>query len=98
MDALVRLAGYFGIAGGGGFAIPAAVVAYDPDSDAWVWFFLVIALLGAAVVGFEVRTRAATGRLGQVSAWLSGLGAVALLVVFGYGLPKNQLSSGGDPA
>lgn len=92
MDALARWAGYLAIAGGALTAILVGVVAYDPNTGAWLAFFLVVALLGAAVFGFEKRTRSATGRLGRASAWLSAVGAVALLAVFVYAAATDRLT------
>lgn len=92
MDTLASWAGYLAIAGGALAAIVIGVVVYDPNTSAWNVFFLVVALLGAAVFGFERRTRTATGQLGRVSAWLSTAGAVALLAVFAYAAATNKLN------
>jgi len=101
MDALSRSAGYLAIAGGAVATVLVGVVAYDPNTAAWNGFFLVVALLGAAVLGLESRTRALTGQLGRVSAWLSAIGAAALLVVFAYAAATNQMnfdaSAASDP-
>ncbi len=101
MDTLARWAGYLAIAGGALAAIVVGVVVYDPNTGAWFAFFPVVALLGAAVFGFEQRTRAATGQLGRISAWLSTAGAVALLAVFAYAAATNKLnfdaSAASDP-
>ena len=93
MDSLARGAGYLAIAGGAIVAILVVVVAFDPNSGAWFAFFLVVTLLGAAVLGFENRTRAATGQLGRASAWLSAVGAAALLAVFVYASATGRLTS-----
>jgi len=98
MEMLARWAGYLAIAGGAIAAILVGIVAYDPDTGAWFAFFLVVALLGAAVLGLEQRTRAATGQLGRASAWLSALGAVALLAVFVYAAATNQMNTGASQA
>src|SRR3990172_281808 len=66
--------GSLGIAGGAIVAILVVVVAFDPNSGAWFAFFLVVTLLGAAVLGFENRTRVAPGQLGRASAWMSAVG------------------------
>lgn len=59
MEMLARWAVYLAIAGGALTAILVVVVAYDPKTGAWLAFFLVVALLGAAVLGFEKRTKSA---------------------------------------
>jgi hypothetical protein len=91
MDALSRSAGYLAMAGGALATILVGVVALDPNTGAWSGFFLVVALLGAVVVGLEKRTRALTGLLGRASAWLSAIGASALLAVFVYAVATNQM-------
>ena len=96
MGTVARWAGYLAMAGGALVAILAVVTAYDPETAAWYGFFLVIAFLGAAVLGFQERTKAVTGQLGRGSAWLSALGAVGLLAVFVYAAATNGLSTGGD--
>jgi len=97
MDTLARWAGYLAIAGGAIVAILVVVVAFDPNSGAWFAFFLVVALLGAAVLGFENRTRVATGQLGRASAWMSAVGAVALVAVFVFAVATNRLTPSADP-
>ncbi|MBI2762283.1 MAG: hypothetical protein HYX54_00780 [Chloroflexi bacterium] len=92
MDMLNRWAGYLAIAGGALTAIVIGVVVYDPNTGAWTAFFLVVALLGAAVFGFERRTRTATGQLGRAAAWLSTIGAVAILAVFAYAAATNKVN------
>jgi hypothetical protein len=92
MDTLARWAGYLAMAGGAIVAILVVLVASDPNSGAWFAFFLVVALLGAAVLGFEGRTRTATGQLGRASAWLSAVGAAALLAVFVYAAATDRLT------
>lgn len=98
METLARWAGYLAIAGGAIAAILVGIVAFDPNTGAWFAFFLVVALLGAAVLGFEKRTRTATGQLGRASAWLSAVGAVALLAVFVYAVATNQMSTSASQA
>src|SRR3989304_1502445 len=93
MDTLARWAGYVGVAGGGVGVIRVVLVTSDPNSGAWFAFFLVVALLGAAVLGFENRTRAATEQLGRASEWLSAIGAAALLAVFVYASATGRLTS-----
>lgn len=97
MDMLTRSAGYLAMAGGALLAVLAGVIAYDPNTDAWYWFFLVVALLGAAVFGLERATRAATRGLGRASAWLSGTGALALLAVFAYAVATDRLTPTSEP-
>ncbi|HSO28760.1 MAG TPA: hypothetical protein VLS28_02545 [Candidatus Sulfomarinibacteraceae bacterium] len=92
MDAVARWAGMLAIAGGALTVILVGIVAYDPNTDAWFGFFLVVALLGLAVLGLEMRTRTATGQLGRVSAWCSIVGAAALLVAFAYAAATDQLT------
>ena len=96
METLARWAGYLAIAGGALVAALVVITTVDPNSPAWYAFFLVVALLGAAVLGFQQRTKAMTGSLGSASAWLSALGAAALLVVFVYAAATGGISSGGD--
>ena len=97
MDAVTRWAGYLAMAGGALLAILTGIIAYDPNTDAWYWIFLVVGLLGAAVFGLERGTRAATGGLGRVSASLSGVGAIAFLSVFAFALATNRLTSTSEP-
>lgn len=54
MEMLARGAGYFAIAGGVLAAILVGVVVYDPDTGAWLGFFLVVALL--AVFAYAAAT------------------------------------------
>lgn len=96
METLARWAGYLAIAGGALVVVLVAITTYDPESAAWFAFFLVVALLGAAVLGFQERTKATTGQLGMASAWLSAIGALALLGVFAYAAATNQMSTSGD--
>jgi hypothetical protein len=92
MDTLARWAGYAAMAGGALATILVGIVAYDPVTDAWLAFFLVVALLGVAVLGLDRSTRSATGQLGRASAWLSAVGAGALLIVFAYAAATSQLN------
>ena len=92
METLTRWAGYLAMTGGALVAVLALIVAYDPETGAWFAFFLVVALLGGAVLGFQKRTAGSTGRLGRGSAWLSTIGAVGLLALFGYAEATNGLS------
>lgn len=92
MDSLARWVGYLAIVGGALAAIVVGVAVYDPKTEPWSAFFVVVALLGAAVFGFERRTRPATGQLGRASAWLSTIGAVALLAVFVYAAATDKLN------
>jgi len=92
MDALARWSGLLAIAGGVLTTILVGIVAGDPNTGAWSGFFLVVALLGLAVLGLENRTRTATGQLGRASAWLSTIGAAALLVTFAYASLTDQMS------
>ncbi len=99
MLTLARWAGYLAMTGGALVAILVVITTYDPNSPAWFAFFLVVALLGAAVLGFQERTKATTGQLGWASAWLSAIGALALLGVFAYAAATTGLSSTDyDPA
>jgi hypothetical protein len=92
MDTLARWAGYAAMAGGALATILVGIIAYDPNTDAWLAFFLVVAFLGVAVLGLERSTLSATGQWGRASAWLSAIGAGALLVVFAYAAATGQLS------
>ena len=100
MDMLARWAGYLAIAGGGLIAVVVIIVTMDAESPAWFAFFLVILLLGGAVLGLERRTRVTTGPFGRWSAWLSVGGVLALLGVFAYAAATGGLSSEAayDPA
>jgi len=100
METLARWAGYLAIVGGGLMVVVTVATTVDPDSPIWFVFFLVPILLGAAVLGFEQRTRAATGQLGRASAWLSAAGVVALLLVFAYAIATGGVSTDDtyDPA
>src|SRR3989304_3634913 len=93
MDTLARWAGYLAMAGGAIVVILVVLVTSDPNSGAWFAFFLVVALLGAAVLGFETRTRAAAGPLGRPWEWLSAVGAAALLSVVVYASATGRLTS-----
>lgn len=71
METIARWSSWLAIAGGALMVFLIAITTYDPTSPAWNAFFLVVLLFGAAVLGFESHTRAATGNLGRWSAWLS---------------------------
>jgi len=96
MDTLARWAGYLAIAGGVVMAALVVIVTLDPESPAWFAIVPVILLLGAAVLGFEKRTRGATGSLGRGSAWLSAIGAIGLLGVFAYAAATGGISTSGE--
>ncbi len=96
METLGRWAGYLAIAGGLVMvAMLVLVVLTDPaTSPAWNLFWLVVALLGAGVLGLYERTKSAVGGLGRASAWVSALGALGLLLVGAYAIATNQLDAG----
>lgn len=100
METLARWAGYLAIVGGGLMVVVTVVTTVAPESPIWFVFFLVPILLGAAVLGFERRTRAATGQLGRTSAWLSAAGVIALFLVFAYAVATGGVSTSDeyDPA
>ena len=95
MGMLARWAGYLAIAGGAVMTVMLVTVTFggDPDTPVWNLFFLVVALLGAGVLGLYQRTKSAVGQLGRVSAWLSALGALGLLLVGAYAIATNQYST-----
>ena len=93
MDALGRWAGFLAMAGGALLTIILIIVALSPTSIAWYGLFLGIVLLGAALPGLYWRTRPAAGRFGLAAAWLSGLGAVAIVMVAAYLVGTNQVSA-----
>ena len=95
MDTLARWAGYLVIAGGAVMTVVMVIVTFSPTSDAWNALFITVALLGAGVLGLYERTRNAVGQLGRVSAWLSALGALGLLLVGAYAIATNQFTT--DP-
>jgi hypothetical protein len=95
METLARWAGYLAIAGGAIMAVVSVVTTVDPTSPAWVGFFVVPVLLGAAVIGFQERTRPSTGQLGWASAWLSAAGVVGLLLVFGWSVISGEGTGSG---
>jgi len=94
MDMLGRWAGYLAIAGGAVMTVALVIVTFSPISDAWNALFIVVALLGAGVLGLYERTKSAVGQLGRVSAWVSALGGLGLLLVAAYAIATNQLDSG----
>lgn len=96
METLARWAGYLAIAGGVITAALVVITTVDPESPAWFAFFLVVLLLGAAVLGFEKRTRPTTAQLGRAAAWLSAIGALALLGVFAYAAASGGISTEGE--
>jgi len=102
MGLLARWGGYLAIAGGAVMTVLLVVVTFggDPDSPAWNLFFLVVALLGAGALGLAERTKGVIGQLGRVSAWVSALGALGLLLVGAYAMATGQYSTsatGDDP-
>ncbi len=92
MDTLARWAAYLAMAGGALFTLTLVIVAFSPTSPAGYGFFVAIVLLGAALPGLYWRTKPATGRLGWASAWLSGLGTVAIVLVAILGIATGELS------
>jgi len=96
MKTLARWAGYLAIAGGAVMVVMLVlVVITDPaTSPAWNLLWVVVALLGAGVLGLYEQTRSAVGQLGRVSAWVSALGGLGLLLVAAYAIATNQLDSG----
>ena len=96
MDALARWAGWLAVAGGALLAVMLVlvVITNPATSPAWNLFWVVVALLGAGVLGLAERARSAVGQLGQVSAWISAFGGLGLLLVAAYAIATNQLSSG----
>lgn len=95
MNMLARWAGYLAIAGGAVMTVVLVVATFgDPESPVWNLFFLVVALLGAGVLGLYERTKSAVGQLGKTSAWLSALGALGLLLFGGYAIATNQYETG----
>lgn len=93
MDALGRWAGFMAMTGGALLAAILIILVLSPTSPAFYGLFPGIVLLGAAVPGLYWRTRPATGRLGLSAAWLSGLGAIATVVVAVYFIATNQISA-----
>ncbi len=91
METLGRWAAYLAIAGGALFVVSLIPYAFSPTlAAAVVGVFVGIVLIGAAVPGLYWRTRAATGRLGLVSAWLSGLGTIAIVPLAAYLIATND--------
>jgi len=97
MNLLARWAGYLAIAGGAVMVVMLflVVITNPATSPAWNLLWAVVASLGAGVLGLYERTKSAVGRLGRVSAWLSALGALGLLIVAAYAIATNQLNT--DP-
>jgi len=96
MKTLARWAGYLAIAGGAVMVVMLVlvVITNPATSPAWNLFWVVVALLGAGVLGLYERTRSTVGQLGQVSAWVSAFGGLGLLLVGVYAVATNQLDSG----
>jgi hypothetical protein len=92
MAAPARWAGVLAMAGGALLTVILIIVAFSPTSNTWYGLFLGIVLLGAAVPGLYWRTRPATGRFGLGAAWLSGLGAAAIVLVAAYLVGTSQVS------
>lgn len=93
MDLLGRWAGALAMAGGALVTVVLLMTAFSPTTPAWYGLFLGVVLLGFAVPGLYWRTKAATGRLGFATAWLSGLGAVAVAVAAVYLVATGQVSA-----
>lgn len=93
MDALGRWAGLLAMTGGALLVAILIILVLSPTSPAFYGIFPGIVLLGAAVPGLYWRTRPATGRLGLAAAWLSGLGAIATVVVAASFIATNQISA-----
>ena len=96
MKTLARWAAYLAIAGGAVMVVMLVlvVITNPATSPAWNLFWVVVALLGAGVLGLAERARSAVGQLGQVSAWVSAFGGLGLLLVGVYAVATNQLDSG----
>jgi len=95
MDTLARWAAYLAIAGGAVMSVVVVIVAFAPNSAAWNVLFIAVALLGAATLGLYLRAGSAVGQLGRVSAWVSALGALGLVLVGAYAFATNQLDTSG---
>src|SRR3990170_908341 len=82
MKTLARWAAYLAIAGGAVMVVMLVlvVITNPATSPAWNLFWVVVALLGAGVLGLYERTRSTVGQLGQVSAWVSAFGGLGLLL------------------
>ncbi len=98
METLARWAGYLAMAGGAVVAVMLVlVVVTDPaTSPAWNLFWVVIALLGAGVLGLYERTKSAVGQLGRLATWVSAIGALGLLITGAYAIATNQLDTSGN--
>src|SRR3989304_5804411 len=96
MDTLARWAGYLAIAGGAVMVVMLFLVVFTNPvtSPAWNLFWVVVALLGAGVLGLYERTRSTVGQLGQVSAWVSAFGGLGLLLVGVYAVATHPLDHG----
>lgn len=93
MNMLARWAAYLAMAGGALFTVILVITAFSPTSPAWYGFFVGIVFLGAAVAGLYWRTRPATGRLGWLSAWLSGLGTIVIVPVAIVAIATGEFSN-----
>lgn len=98
METLARWAAYLTMAGGAVLAVMLVlVVVTDPaTSPAWNLFWVVIAFLGAGVLGLHERTKSAVGQLGRLAAWVSAVGALGLLLTGAYAIATNQLDTSGN--
>lgn len=97
MHALERWAGVLAMIGGSVVTLIVAMLSLQPGSAGgsatWVGLVAGICFLGAAVAGMYRRTRSAMGRLGLVSAWISGAGAAATVAAVVYFLVTGQILS-----
>jgi uncharacterized protein YndB with AHSA1/START domain len=93
METRPRWAASLAMTGGALFVVVLVIVASSPTSPVWYGFLVGIVLLGAAVVGLYWQTRPATGRLGWASAWLSGLGTIALVVFAAYAAATGEIAT-----
>jgi len=96
VDTLSRGAGLFGMAGGAVMVVMLFLVVFTnpATSPAWNLLWVVVALLGAGVLGLYERTKSTVGQLGRVAASVSALGALGLLLVAAYAIETNQLDTG----
>lgn len=96
MHTLSRGAGLLAITGGAVMVVMLVLVVFTEPatSPAWNLLWVVVALLGAGVLGLYERTRNTVGQLGRVSAWVSAFGALGLLLVAAYAIATDQLDTG----